>query len=62
MSAELLHAQVPAPRTSSVREQVFIGKPPFNDSDTAPRSSAFFQSEAKPQVVSEAKNNFRGKL
>lgn len=32
---------------------------PFNDSDTALRGNAFLQSEAKPQVVSEAKDNFR---
>jgi hypothetical protein len=32
---------------------------PFNDSDTALRDSAFLQSEAKMQVVSEAKDNFR---
>lgn len=32
---------------------------PFNDSDTALRGSALLQSEAKPQVVSEAKDNFR---
>ncbi len=32
---------------------------PFNDSDTALRGSAFLQSEASPQVVSEAKDNFR---
>jgi hypothetical protein len=37
----------------------FLANPPFNDSDTALRDSAFLQSEAKPQVVSEAKDNFR---
>ena len=31
----------------------------FSDSETALRYSAFLQSEAKPQVVSEAKDNFR---
>lgn len=31
----------------------------FGDSDTALRDSAFLQSETKPQVVSEAKENFR---
>ena len=33
--------------------------PPFNDSDTALRGSACLQREARPQVVSEAKDNFR---
>ena len=33
--------------------------PRFNDSDTALRGSAFLQSEAKPQVVSAAKDSFR---
>ena len=32
-------------------------RPLFNDSDTALRGSAFLQSEAKPQVLSAAKNN-----
>ncbi|OYU42767.1 MAG: hypothetical protein CFE44_22160 [Burkholderiales bacterium PBB4] len=36
-----------------------LANPPFNDSDTALRDSAFLQSEAKPQVVSKAKDNFR---
>ena len=36
-----------------------LANPPFNDSDTALRGSAFLPSEAKPQVVSEAKDNFR---
>ena len=31
--------------------------PLFNDSDTALRGSAFLQSEAKPQVLSKAKDN-----
>ncbi len=30
-----------------------------NDSDTARRGCVFFQSEAKPQVVSEAQDNSR---
>jgi hypothetical protein len=34
--------------------------PPFNDSDTALRGSAFLQSEASPQVVSAAKDNMPG--
>ena len=34
-------------------------RPPFNDSDTALRDSAFLQSEATMQVVSEARDNFR---
>jgi type I restriction-modification system DNA methylase subunit len=33
--------------------------PLFNDSDTDPRSSALRQSEAKPQAVSEGRDNFR---
>lgn len=33
--------------------------PPFNDSDTALRGSAFHERKAKLQVVSEAKDNFR---
>jgi hypothetical protein len=36
-----------------------LANPPFNDSDTALRDSAFLQSDAKPQVVSEARDNFR---
>jgi type I restriction-modification system DNA methylase subunit len=32
-------------------------RPLFNDSGTALRGSAFLQSEAKPQVLSEAKDN-----
>ena len=42
-----------------LRADYVIANPPFNDSDTALRDSAFLQSEAKPQVVSEAKDNFR---
>ena len=34
-----------------------MSTPPFNDSDTALRDGAFLQSEATPQVVSEAKDN-----
>jgi hypothetical protein len=34
-----------------------MSNPPFNDSDTALRDGAFLQSEATPQVVSEAKDN-----
>ena len=40
-------------------ERQLLANPPFNDSDTALRDSAFLQSEASPQVVSEAKDNFR---
>jgi type I restriction enzyme M protein len=40
-------------------ERQLLANPPFNDSDTALRDGAFLQSEAKPQVVSEAKDNFR---
>ncbi len=40
-------------------ERQLLANPPFNDSDTALRGSAFPQSEAKAQVVSEAKDNFR---
>jgi len=36
-----------------------LANSPFTVSDTALRGSAFFQSEASPQVVSEAKDNFR---
>lgn len=36
-----------------------LANPHFNDSDTALRGSAFLQSEAKPQVVSAAKDSFR---
>ncbi len=36
-----------------------LANPPFNDSDTALHDSAFLQSEAKIQVVNEAKDNFR---
>jgi hypothetical protein len=36
-------------------ERQLLANPPFNDSDTALRGSALLQSEAKPQVVSEAK-------
>jgi len=42
-----------------LRADYILANPPFNDSDTAPHDSAFLQSEAKPQVVSEAKDNFR---
>jgi type I restriction enzyme M protein len=42
-----------------LRADYVLANPPFNDSDTALRGSAFLQSEAKPQVVSEAKDNFR---
>ncbi len=41
------------------RVDYVIVNPPFNDSDTSLRDSAFFQSEAKMQVVSAAKDNFR---
>ena len=34
-----------------------MSNPPFNDSDSALRDGAFLQSEATPQVVSEAKDN-----
>jgi hypothetical protein len=36
-----------------------MSNPPFNDSDTALRDGAFLQSEAKPQVASEAKDKRR---
>ena len=53
----------PRPRSHSAgllrSERQLLANPPFNDSDTALRGSAFLQSEAKPQVVSEAKDNFR---
>ena len=42
-----------------LRADYVLANPPFNDSDTALRDSAFLQSEAKKQVVSEAKDNFR---
>ena len=42
-----------------LRADYVLANPPFNDSDTALRGSAFLQSEAKMQVVSEAKDNFR---
>ena len=42
-----------------LRADYVLANPPFNDSDTALRDSAFLQSEAKMQVVSEAKDNFR---
>ena len=42
-----------------LRADYVLANPPFNDSDTALRGSAFLQSEAIPQVVSEAKDNFR---
>jgi|GEM_PF-3300697 len=38
---------------------IMNGSPLFNDSDTALRGSAFLQSEASPQVVTAAKDNFR---
>lgn len=37
-----------------------LANPPFNDSDTALSGSAFFQSEANPQVMSEANDNTAG--
>ena len=43
-----------------LRADYVLANPPFNDSDTALRGSAFLQSEAKMQVVSEAKNNMAG--
>jgi type I restriction enzyme M protein len=53
----------PKPRSHSAgllrSERQLLANPPFNDSDTALRGSAFLQSEANPQVVSEAKDNFR---
>ena len=42
-----------------LRADYVLANPPFNDSDTALRDSACLQCEAKTQVVSEAKNNFR---
>ena len=42
-----------------LRADYVLANPPFNDSDTALRDSAFLQSEAKMQVASEAKDNFR---
>lgn len=41
------------------RADYVLANPPFNDSDTALRDSAFIKSEASPQVVREAKDNFR---
>ena len=43
----------------NLRADYVLANPPFNDSDTALRDSAFLRSEASPQVVSEAKDNFR---
>ena len=34
-----------------------MSNPPFNDSDTALRDGALLQSEAKPQILSAAKDN-----
>ena len=42
-----------------LRADYVLANQPFNDSDTALRGSAFLQSEASPQAVSEAKDNFR---
>jgi len=42
-----------------LRAAYVLANPPFNDSDTALRDRAFLQSEAKMQVVTEAKDNFR---
>lgn len=36
-----------------------LANPPFSDSETALHGGAYHQSEAKPQVVGEAKDNFR---
>ena len=47
-SAGLLHS-----------ERQLLANPSFNDSDTALSGSAFLQSEAKPQVLSASKDNFR---
>jgi type I restriction enzyme M protein len=51
-AATFRHVQHP-----DLRADYVLANPPFNDSDTALRDSAFPQSEAKPQVVSEAKDN-----
>jgi type I restriction enzyme M protein len=42
-----------------LRADYVLANPPFNDSNTELRGRAFLQSAAKPQVVSEAKDNFR---
>jgi len=42
-----------------LRADYVLANPPFNDSATALRGSAFLQSGAIPQVVSAAKDNFR---
>jgi len=47
-----------SPRTKSSPKDS-SANPPFNDSDTTLRGSTFLQSEASPQVVSAAKDNFR---
>ena len=48
----------PAPHNATGRFDFVLANPPFNDSDTAMRDSASLQSEAKMQIVSEAKDNF----
>ncbi len=47
-----------SPRTKSSPKDS-SANPPFNDSDITLRGSTFLQSEASPQVVSAAKDNFR---
>ena len=47
------------PHRRACRRQDNDNPMPFNDSDTALRACAFLQREAIPQVVSEAKDNFR---
>ncbi len=42
-----------------LRADYVLANPRFNDTDTALSGSTFLGSEAEPQVVSEAKDNFR---
>ena len=42
-----------------LRADYVLANPPFNDSDTALRGSGCPHSDATPQVVSKAKDNFR---
>ncbi len=42
-----------------LRADYVLANPPFNDSDTAPRGSAFVQTGGKLQVMTERQHNFR---
>ena len=59
LPSRLSRLQPQAARLDAFHTGYLRAKRPFKDCNTALRASAFLQREAKPLVVSEAKDSFR---